>query len=135
MLGEKIGEEKGKIVSRKVVSVDGGQPILEVTIQTTGKLLGADCSSTVTYQAEFKPGGYLTGYGEGVVMFSNGDIATFTGNGVGKPKGPNGASSWRGCIYYETSSSKLSRLNGLACCFEHEVDDQGNVDDKSYEWK
>ncbi len=134
MLGEKIGEEKAKVISRKVVSVEGGQPILEVTLESKGKLLGADYSGHLTYQAEVRPGNYLSGYGEGVLMTRDGELITLTASGTGKPKGGN-AVSWRGCVFFETASGKLSRLNGLACCFEHEVDEQGNVTDQVFEWK
>jgi hypothetical protein len=40
MLGEQIGEESGKVTSRRVLSIDGGAKV-EVSLQSTGKLLGS----------------------------------------------------------------------------------------------
>lgn len=135
MLGEKIGEHKGKITGRRVINVEGDRPVLEMSVQVSGKLLGTDYDGTITYQAEGRNGGWMSGYGEGVLVMKDGEIVTFTGNGTGKRTGKGTGMSWRGCIFYETSSNKHQRLNGLACVFEHEVDDQGNVDDKVWEWK
>ena len=46
-----------------------------------------------------------------------------------------GRQSWRGAIYYETSSERLARLNGIACVFEYEVDGSGKTESKLWEWK
>ena len=41
MLGEQIGEEKGKVTARRVPSIDGGTKV-EVSFQSSGKLLGVE---------------------------------------------------------------------------------------------
>jgi hypothetical protein len=53
--------------------------------------------------------------------------------GVGKLIG--GAVSYRGAVYYTTTSPKLSRLNTVAAVFEFEADENGNTHTKSWEWK
>ena len=50
MLGEQIGEEKGKVTTRRVLSIDGGTKV-EVSFQSNGKRLGVEHQSTVTYTA------------------------------------------------------------------------------------
>ena len=50
-----------------------------------------------------------------------GDWATFIGQGVGTIK-KDGAVSYRGAVYYQSSSPKWSRLNSVAAIFEHEVE-------------
>jgi len=50
MLGEQIGEEKGKVTARRVLSIDGGTKV-EVSFQSNGKLLGVEHQSMVTYTA------------------------------------------------------------------------------------
>ena len=64
MLGEQIGEETGKVMARRVLSVDGGTKV-EVSLQATGKLLGVETRSTVTYWAGVRPDGSLYGEAEG----------------------------------------------------------------------
>jgi hypothetical protein len=64
---------------------------------------------------------------------SSGQTATFTGTGVGRFTGP-GQLTWRGALFYETTSAELSSLNGIAVLFEYQV-----ADSKSegclFEWK
>jgi hypothetical protein len=38
-------------------------------------------------------------------------------------------------VYYQSSSERLQRLNGVAGIFEHEADENGNTLGKVYEWK
>jgi hypothetical protein len=45
MLGEQIGEEAGKVMVRRVISVDGDAKV-EVTVQSTGSLLGIETGAT-----------------------------------------------------------------------------------------
>ena len=65
---------------------------------------------------------------------SDGDRATFVGQGAGRFK-PGGGVSYRGAVYYQTASPKLARLNGIAAVFEHETDAGDNITTKTWEWK
>jgi len=67
-------------------------------------------------------------------MGKNGDLATWIGQGVGTIK-KDGSVSYRGALYYQTSSPKWSRLNSIAGIFEYEVDAQGNARSEISEWK
>lgn len=47
-----------------------------------------------------------------------------------------GRMSWRGAIYYSTTSTgRLSSLNNVVGVFEYEVDEEGNTTAKVWEWK
>ena len=72
MLGEQIGEETGKVMVRRVISTDGS-PKVEVTVQASGKLLGIEERSNVTYPAAIRPDGNVYGEGQGVVKQSTRD--------------------------------------------------------------
>ena len=74
MLGEQIGEEAGKVIVRRVISVDGGTKV-EVTVQGTGKLLGVETRNTVTYVAGIRPDGSLYGEAQGLVVGKGGEQA------------------------------------------------------------
>jgi hypothetical protein len=135
MLGEMIGEEQGKITAVRVLPSIGQAPRVEVSFQSAGNLVGVEATNMGTYISTLMPNGIFNGTGQGVVMTKDGDMATWTGTGVGKPTGKGFAASWRGAIYFQTSSPRLEGLNKIATNFEYEVDENGNTSTKLWEWK
>ncbi len=133
MLGEQIGEEKGKVTVRRVLSTDGGAKV-EVSLQSSGKLLGVEHQSTITYTAAVRPDGTVYGEAQGVVTGKGGERATFKAQGAGKILDGGGV-SYRGAQYFYSDSPKLSRLNSIAVVFEYEADAEGNTKSKLWEWK
>jgi hypothetical protein len=133
MLGELIGESRGKRTGRRVLSVDNGFKV-EVAFESNGKLLGIDAMEVGTYWAVSRPDGTLYGEGHGVIIGADGNNATWKGQGVGKFV-EGGAVSYRGAVYYSTASPKLARLNSVAAVFEFDVDAEGNTQSKLWEWK
>ena len=133
MLGEQIGEETGKVMARRVLSVDGGAKV-EVSVQSTGKLVGIEIRGNVTYWAGVRQDGSLYGEAQGLVVGKGGERATFKAQGVGKLL-DGGAVSYRGAQYFYSDSPKLSRLNSIAAVFEYETDADGNTKSKLWEWK
>ena len=133
MLGEQLGEGRGKRTGRRVLSVDGGFKV-EVAFESKGKLLGVDITEIGTYWSESRPDGSMYGEGQGLMMTQDGEVATWKGGGVGKFV-DGGAVSYRGAIYFSTASQKLARLNGAATVFEFDVDAEGNTHSKLWEWK
>ena len=67
-------------------------------------------------------------------MTVEGDQITWKGAGAGAFK-ERGAVSYRGAIYYHTTSAKLSRINNVAGVFEFDSDENGNLQTKVWEWK
>ena len=134
MQGDKIAETSGKVTSQRVLPNPGGGPKMESSFTATGKLLGVDETETGTYWAAVRPDGTLFGEGQGIIMVKEGDVATWVGQGVGTMK-KGGAVSYRGAVYYQSSSSRWSRLNSVAGVFEYEVDAQGNTRAQVWESK
>ena len=134
MLGELISEEKGKVTMHRVMRSRGRGHKIEITFQTAGKLAGSDSKDLGTYYSVIRPGGFLFGQGQGIIMTKDGDSISWVGQGTGKMK-PDGGVSFRGAVYYETSSPKLARFNGMAVVYEHETDASDNCTTKSWEWK
>ena len=134
MLGEKIGEEKGKVTVRRVLASAGGGPRMETTFEASGSILGVGHKTTATYASEMRPDGTLYGEGQGIAMSSEGGGATWVGSGVGTIKA-DGSVSYRGVVYYQTSVAKWTRLNSVGAVFEYEVDPQGNTRAQFWEWK
>ncbi len=135
MLGELLAEERGKTTGFRVLPSDGHGPKVEVSFQASGKLLGVEANDMGTYWSIVRPDGTLFGDGQGIVMTAEGDMASWSGQGVGKFTGRGRAVSWRGTVYYQTTSERLARLNGIAGIFEYEVDEEGNTHSKLWEWK
>jgi hypothetical protein len=134
MQGEKICEESGKVTSQRVLPNPGGGAKMETSFQAQGTLLGVNETDTGTYCSVVRPDGTLHGEGQGIVIGKDGDMATWIGQGVGTIK-KDGSVSYRGAVYYQTSSARWSRLNGVAAIYEYEVDPQGNTRAQFWEWK
>ncbi|MGH6626681.1 MAG: hypothetical protein ACRECD_09085 [Burkholderiaceae bacterium] len=134
MQGEKIGDETGKVTSQRVLPNPAGGPKMETSFEAKLTLLGVEAKETGTYWSVVRPDGSLYGEGQGIVMGKQGDLATWIGQGVGTIK-QDGAVSYRGAVYYQSSSAKWSRLNSVAGIFEYEVDAQGNTRAQIWEWK
>jgi hypothetical protein len=134
MLGEKIGGTSGKITSQRVLPNLGGGPKMETSFQANGSILGTNVKETGTYWSVVRPDGTLYGEGQGVTMTKDGKMATWTGHGVGTTK-KDGTASYRGALYYQTTPTRLSRLNKVALLFEYEVDAEGNTRSEYWEWK
>ncbi len=132
MLGDMIGETTGKRIVRRVLSTD---PLtVEVSFEDSGNMLGVKTEGFGTYTSAVRPDGSILGEGEGAFMTQDGELVTWKGSGLGKFK-EKGAVSYRGILYYRTTSQKLTRLNTAPCVFEYEVDPQGNTHSKLWEWK
>lgn len=133
MLGELIGEMQGKVSSQRVIDVKG--PTMESSVMARGSLKGVPVTETLTYVANTSSKGVLHGVGNGIITTEDGDVATYTGEGIGKFDA-SGVLKWRGAIFFETDSEgKLGFLNNIVGVFEAQVDDQGNFSDKTWEWK
>ncbi len=132
MLGEQISETKGKRLVRRVISVD--PPTAEVSFEDAGNILGVPTNGMGTYTSIVRPDGSIHGEGQGMSMTADGDSITWTGNGVGH-FGPGGSVSYRGMLFFRTTSQKLARINNACGAFEYEVDATGATVSKVWEWK
>jgi hypothetical protein len=134
MLGDKLGGESGKVTMRRVLPNPGGAPKVEVSFQATGAILGVNATDLGTYHSVMRPDGTVYGEGQGVLMGQGGEMASWVGQGVGTLK-KDGSVSYRGAVYYSTSTQAWLRLNNVASIFEYEVDAQGNTKSELWEWK
>ncbi|TLX90358.1 MAG: hypothetical protein E6K94_07505 [Thaumarchaeota archaeon] len=124
---------EGKISSQRVIDVEG--PTMETSVLASGSLKGVQVTEILTYVANPTSKGVLHGVGNGLITTEDGDIATYTGEGIGRVDA-SGLLKWRGAIFFEASSEgKLDSLNNIVGVFEAQVDAQGNFTDKTWEWK
>jgi hypothetical protein len=132
MLGDLIGEAKGRRIVRRILSTE--PPTAEVTFEASGTVLGVATNETGTYTSVVRPDGSIFGHGQGLAITAEGDGITWTGTGLGK-FGPGGSVSYRGMIFFRTDSQKMARLNNVCGAFEFETDPAGNTSSKIWEWK
>lgn len=135
MLGEYLGELKGKITSRRVLDITNG-PNLEVNVTRGGKLKGVEIIEMLTYSTARNPEGSWYGHGQGIIMTKDGsDTATFTGEGIGHFTGP-AKLKYAGSMFIGTSKGKLEFLDNSVLVFEIDIDLE-TLDDniKLWEWK
>ena len=134
MLGDHIGEERGQVLVRRVLTTEGA-PKVEVSFEAQGQMLGLSTTDIGTYVTTVRPDGSLHGEGSGIIRSSDSsEIATWTGSGVGHFTQDGGA-SYRGAIYCQSQTPKLARLNGIAALFEYNVDASGKTESTLTEWK
>jgi len=132
MLGELIIENAGKRILRRMLGTS--PPTVEVSFEETGKVLGIASSGFGTYTSVIRPDGSVFGEGHGILTTGDGEGALWKGSGQGK-FGAGGSISYRGILYFQTTSQKLARLNGAPGVFEYEVDAEGKTRTKVWEWK
>jgi hypothetical protein len=132
MLGDKIGEVKGKRIVRRVLSVD--PPTAEVSFEDAGEMFGVPTTGIGSYTSVVQPDGSLQGNGQGLIMTNDGESITWTGTGRGR-FGTGGAISYRGMLFFRTASQKLARVNNSCGAFEYDVAADGTTVSKVWEWK
>ncbi|AIC16188.1 hypothetical protein NVIE_019290 [Nitrososphaera viennensis EN76] len=133
MLGDLLFEQKGKTTGKRVLSAEG--PMMEISFESQGKYKDIAVDEVGTFTAVPKPGGAMIGKGNGVIMSRDGEVASWAGSGIGK-SGQGGRMSWRGAVFYQTTSQgKLAPLNNAVLVFEYDVDAEGNSTEKAWEWK
>jgi len=137
MLGDKIGEMQGKVTARRVLPGDDYRYLkMEITIEESGTLFGANATNEATYTAFERVPGQIYGQGQGLLATTDGETAMWNGHGVAHMTGPGAGMSFRYSIAVQAGSGgKLARLNSVLVVGEHEVDEQGNTRTNMFEWK
>ncbi|MBS1823030.1 MAG: hypothetical protein JST61_13840 [Acidobacteria bacterium] len=132
MLGKQIGTVKGRRLVRRVLSVN--PPTAEVSFEDSGEILGIHVTGMGSYTSAVRPDGSIMGTGQGMSLTDNGEAVTWTGTGLGK-FGVQGSVSYRGMLFFQTTSPQLAALNNSCAAFEYEVDPSGNTVSNMWEWK
>jgi hypothetical protein len=135
MLGEKIGEESGRVTARRVLEGDDYRYVkMEITFETTATILGHEGMNIGTYTIFERIPGQIYGDGRGIFMANDGESAIWNGHGVGRPTEDGMGVAFAASVAFQ-SSEKLSALNGVLVVVEHSTDAQGNARSTLYEWK
>lgn len=136
MLGEKIGEEHGKVTGRRVVPGDAQMSFmkLEISFETEIGLYDVSGMNVGTYMVYERGPGQMYAEGQGIVMTAEGEGAIWNGHGVGT-MGQDGTMNFAASVAFQTTAAKLSALNGTLVLVEHHADLAGNANSDLHEWK
>jgi hypothetical protein len=137
MLGERIGEERGKVTSRRVL--EGGDYRylkMEVCFEATVSIFGMKGSGMGTYTVFERVPGQLYGEGRGMIMVESGESAIWNGHGIGTPTGNGMGMKFAASVAYQAQTTgRLARLNNVLVLVEHVVEADDTARSTLYEWK
>jgi hypothetical protein len=136
ILGEKMWEEKGKIMGISVKSVGPEGVRMEETFATEVKGLGRVPSgrNIGTMDILETSGGFFSGTGQGIFTTQDGDSVVWRCYSLGKLEA--GKSKSVNIIQFMTTSQKLSWMNGSVAIDEGITDPMTmELSGTGYEWK
>lgn len=134
MLGDLIYEGKYKITNSRVLNVEENK--IEHTLTEHGRIKDVNTKMLGTFWNVSVGNGVVYGEGQDVLTTEDGETATYKAYGVGRLNVESKGISFRGSVFYNTSSNgKLAFLNNMVGIFEAETDESGQGVIKIWEWK
>jgi hypothetical protein len=145
-LGEPLFVEQGRITGQRVLAV-APQPQVETSFMAntsinngTGSVVNAINIGTTTIA--LNADGTFRGEGQGILRTQGGGFASWTSQTVGN-LGQEGNIIVRGVTFWSTppssstttTTSELAFMNGVIGLFEMQIDRQGNLSVREWEWE
>jgi hypothetical protein len=136
MLGDKIGEERGRVTGRRALKSDDPRYLkLEISFETQATLYGLSCTNIGTYEVFERIPGQLYGEGQGMLSTQDGEGAIWNGHGVGTPT-PDGGVKFAASVAFQAGATgKLARLNNVLVLVEHTAGGDGSANSTLMEWR
>jgi hypothetical protein len=138
-LGNPFFVEQGRIIGQRVLAVTP-QPQLEFSFMANATINnGSDtvinAINTGTSVSTLNADGTFRGEGQGILRTQGGDVATWTNQVVGNLT-PEGTIITRGVGIWSTPSitGELAFMNGMITVFEVQIDREGNLSAREWEW-
>src|SRR5215211_8236708 len=139
-LGEPLFVEQGRIIGQRVLAVTP-QPQLESSFManatiTNGSETMTNAMNTGTSVSTLNTDGTFRGEGQGILRTQGGDVATWTNQVVGNLT-PEGTIITRGVGFWSTPSTtgELAFMDGMITVFEVQIDREGNLSAREWEWR
>jgi hypothetical protein len=139
LLGDPFFEEKGRIVSSRILSVEPEVKI-EYTIFLNGTIngnLSVTDTGTLVNTLRRDSNGIYYSQGQGIISSGDGrDMSTWISQGIQDATNKEKKSLLRGSAFYTaTPTGKLAFLNNIMTVFKSETDEVGNISNKEWQWK
>jgi hypothetical protein len=139
-LGNPFFVEQGRIIGQRVLAVTP-QPQLESSFMANATITnGSDTvingMNTGTSVSTLNADGTFRGEGQGILRTQGGDVATWTNQVVGNLT-PEGTIITRGVGFWSAllTTGELAFMNGLITVFEVQIDREGNLSAREWEWR
>ncbi|MDQ3562319.1 MAG: hypothetical protein M3382_04905 [Thermoproteota archaeon] len=137
--GDPFFVEQGRIIGQRVLAVSP-QPQLEFSFMANASINNEDdvvinAINTGTSVSTLNADGSFRGEGQGILRTQTGGVATWTNQVVGSIT-PEGTIMTRGVGIWSTPSTtgELAFMNGMITVFEVQIDRQGNLSAREWEW-
>ncbi len=137
MVGDKIGEEHGKVTGRRILPGDDPRYVkMEISFQTQSTVYGIKGIGLGTFTVYERIAGQMYGQGQGITMTETGESVIWNGAGVGAPTGDGMGMRFAAAVTYQANpNGKLAKLNGVVGMVEYTEDADGNAHSVIQEWK
>ncbi len=137
--GEPFFVEQGRIIGQRVLAVTP-QPQLEFSFMANASINNEDgvvinALNTGTSVSTLNADGTFRGQGQGILRTQGGEAATWTNQVVGSIT-PEGTIITRGVGIWSTPSTtgELAFMNNMITVFEVQIDREGNLSAREWEW-
>ena len=138
-LGDPFFVEQGRIIGQRVLAV-APQPQLEFSFMANASINNGDdgvinAINTGTSISTLNADGSFRGEGHGILRTHGGGVATWTNQVVGSIT-PEGTIMTRGVGIWSTPSTtgELAFMNNMITVFEVQIDREGNLSAREWEW-
>ena len=137
MIGDKIGEEQGRVTGRRILPGDDPRYVkMEVSYEAQSTVFGIKGMDLGTFTVYERVAGQMYGQGQGITMTETGESAIWNGAGVGAPTGQGMGVRFAAAVTYQADpKGKLARLNSIVGMVEYTEDADGKVHITLTEWK
>ncbi len=125
---------------QRVTGITNGLPRIETSFSANdtinGNIAAREIGSYVTApRPTSSNSNILFSEGQGAITTKDGELATWTGQGIGHFTS-DGTIVFRGSLFFTTiSTGKLAFLNNMVGMFQYQVDLSGNTSAKVWGWK
>src|SRR5829696_9085416 len=137
--GNPFFQEQGRIIGQRVLAVTP-QPQLEFSFMANATINISNGSvvnaiNTGTSLSTLNADGTFRGEGQGILRTQSGGVATWTNQVVGSLT-PDGTIITRGVGFWSTPSTtgELAFMNNMMTVFEVQIDREGNLSAREWEW-
>ena len=139
-LGNPFFVEQGRIIGQRVLAVSP-QPQLEFSFMANASINNGDddgviiATNTGTSVSTLNADGSFRGEGQGILRTQGGGVATWTNQVIGSIT-PEGTIVTRGVGIWSIPSTtgELAFMNNMITVFEVQIDREGNLSAREWEW-